>query len=566
MRVRRLEIERFRGIAALDWRKIGDTAALVGPGDSGKSTILDALERVLSPRWNHPFDDTDFYGLETGEPIRIRATILDFPPSFLKDSKFGLALQAFDDEEGVAGVPTGADDETLCIVVELTVDSSLEPQWNVIDSKGDAHPIHVRDREALGMLRVGNNIDLHLGWNRGSVLTRVTETGDDVAAVLAEATRKARAGLDVDDLDRLKEAAEAVEKLGKGIGASIRTGLVPHLDVGSLAFNGGSLTLHDGRVPLRRSGLGTRRLVAIAMQQQAAGASGLTLIDEFEHGLEPHRIRQLLRKLRGVKPEEATASGQLLLTTHSPLVLSELNYTEIAVVRASPAGAVVVRSIPADMRRVLTKAPNALVARRVIVGEGETEAGLLRAVEGVWAEHGDNFAYLGTVIVPGEGDNAPVLAGNLHDLGFRVALFMDQDKTGAGLSRAKGAKLFLWKKGAATENVLAEDLTDEAFSRMVTLAHGGRNIDGSPGKCIGAAMAHIAGLKAHDVGADIDSWRDTIPDLRRTFGAAAKKKGWFKSLHFGAELGRIVADDLPNITGTHLAKTLEGLRAFAEHG
>jgi len=40
MRLRRLEIERFRGIQSLDWRKIGPTAALVGPGDSGKSTIV----------------------------------------------------------------------------------------------------------------------------------------------------------------------------------------------------------------------------------------------------------------------------------------------------------------------------------------------------------------------------------------------------------------------------------------------------------------------------------------------------------------------------------------------
>src|ERR1043165_4862235 len=82
MRLRRLEIENFRGVKSLDWRHIADTAALVGPGDSGKSTILDAIERVLSPKWNVPFDDTDFWDVHTDAPIVVRATIADLAPSF----------------------------------------------------------------------------------------------------------------------------------------------------------------------------------------------------------------------------------------------------------------------------------------------------------------------------------------------------------------------------------------------------------------------------------------------------------------------------------------------------
>jgi predicted ATP-binding protein involved in virulence len=77
MKLRRLEVENFRGIQSLDWRHIADTAALVGPGDSGKSTILDAIERVLSSKWNVPFDDTDFWSLKTDKPIVIRATLTD---------------------------------------------------------------------------------------------------------------------------------------------------------------------------------------------------------------------------------------------------------------------------------------------------------------------------------------------------------------------------------------------------------------------------------------------------------------------------------------------------------
>ena len=127
MRLRRLQIENFRGVKALDWRHIAVTAALVGPGDSGKSTILDAIERVLSPKWNVPFDDTDFWDLHTGAPIIIRATITDLAPSFYRDSKFGLLLHGFDTTTGEAVRASGDEGEEHALVVELRVDASLEP-------------------------------------------------------------------------------------------------------------------------------------------------------------------------------------------------------------------------------------------------------------------------------------------------------------------------------------------------------------------------------------------------------------------------------------------------------
>ncbi len=452
MRLRRLEIELFRGVRTLDWRHVANTAALVGPGDSCKSTVLDALERVLSPRWNLPFDDTDFFDLDTTEPIRIRATIVDPPAVLLKESKYGLALQAFDLDSGETTAPLGADGEVYALVIELSVDGGLEPQWNVIDATGDQHPIHARDRELMGMLRVGGSIDRHLGWRRGSVLARLTESSDSVAAVVADATRNARAGLAVDQLQTLKHAAEKAGTLGKDLGATVSSGLVPHLDAGMLAANTGSLALHDGNVPFRRAGLGTRRLVTVAMQREAAGSAGLTLIDEFEHGLEPHRIRQLLRKLRGVAPEPTKAtSGQLVLTTHSPTVLSELRPEEVAIVRRGTGGKVTVTQLPDILGRVLPKTPEALLARRVIVAEGATEVGLLASVEEMWSEEGVNFAYLGVSVVDGQGEHASTIAGWLSDLGHTVALFVDADTSKPRLSRAKSAQVIPWPAPLATE-------------------------------------------------------------------------------------------------------------------
>lgn len=61
-RIRRVEIAGFRGIKNLSWCPNPGISCLVGPGDSGKSTILDAIDLCLGARRNAQFSDTDFYG------------------------------------------------------------------------------------------------------------------------------------------------------------------------------------------------------------------------------------------------------------------------------------------------------------------------------------------------------------------------------------------------------------------------------------------------------------------------------------------------------------------------
>ncbi|MDF5953311.1 AAA family ATPase [Pseudomonas aeruginosa] len=43
-RIRRLIISNFRSIQALDWVPAPGINCLIGPGDSGKSSILDAID------------------------------------------------------------------------------------------------------------------------------------------------------------------------------------------------------------------------------------------------------------------------------------------------------------------------------------------------------------------------------------------------------------------------------------------------------------------------------------------------------------------------------------------
>jgi putative ATP-dependent endonuclease of the OLD family len=564
MRLRRLEIENFRGVKSLDWRHIAETAALVGPGDSGKSTILDAIERVLSPKWNVAFDDTDFWDLATDAPIVIRATITDLAPSFYRDSKFGLLLHGFDKDKGEAVQASGDEGEEHALVVELRVDASLEPQWNVLDAEGEKHPFMARDREALGMLRVGGYVDQHLGWSRGSVLTRLTDSGDAVGAVLAEATRQARSGLKTEGLEKLTAAAQKVEALGKNLGVALQNGLVPHLDASALSVAAGALSLHDGKVPTRRAGLGTRRLLAVAMQREAAAQSGLTIIDEFEQGLEPHRIRRLLRVLRGRAPEgQGLAKGQLILTTHSPTVLHELEPAEVAVTRRVADGTVTVRNLPAAIDYILKRTPQALLARKVIVAEGATEVGLCHALDDAWTkETGGSFAYRGVVVVDGTGGTQPaVISGHLAKLGYDVALLIDSDAN-AKASKAAGAAVLAWPGGLCTEQRLAADLPEAAIRRMAAVA------DERGGRSVREALADQLKVPRSVLKeGDPASWISAAGEaaFRAAFGSVAKKKNqaWFKSRDQGAVLGGLVAEHWAALADKPTHDVLGKLRSFA---
>lgn len=567
MRLRRLEIENFRGVRTLDWRHIGDTTALVGPGDSGKSTILDAIERVFSPRWNVAFDDTDFWDLQTHAPIVIRATITDLAPSFYRDSKFGLLLHGFDQSTGEATRASGEDGEVHSLVVELRVDASLEPTWDVLDSDGETHPFPARDRETLGMLRVGGYIDQHLGWSRGSVLTRLTDTGDAVGVVLAEATRQARAGLKTDGLEKLAEAAKRVEVLGKSLGVALKGGLLPHLDASSLAVAAGAIALHDGRVPVRRAGLGTRRLLAVAMQREAATQTGLTLIDELEQGLEPHRIRRLLRVLGGIAPDgqRTLPKGQLVLTTHSPTVLSELSSAQVAVTRRAADGTITVQCLPDAVGYVLRRTPGALLASKIVIAEGDTEVGLCEALDEAWEVNtGASFGYLGVAVVDGGGGTQPAaLAGHLASLGYPVALLIDSDAK-AKLGQAGGALVYAWPGGVCTEQRLASDLPVEAIREMAVVA------DDRAGRGLRDALACRLNVPPSALNEDDpSSWIDAVDQIRfrSAFGEVAKsrKQAWFKSRSQGEFLGRLVVKHWDAIANTPTRRTLEALKSFA-HG
>lgn len=568
MFIRHVAISHFRGIESLDWHVNGRLVCLVGPGDSTKTTILDAIELALAPRWFVPFADADFFQADTSQPISISVTIGELPNELLGDEKCGLYLRGYrpnnfhdDPEDGWEPVVT----------VQLHVTDDLEPRWELAkENLPDLRPLSWRDRERLGMARLGDDIERHLTWSRGSALAKITEKETTAGPTLALANRAANAAiLGATNLGELEAAAALAREAAEKFGVK-SSPLRPGLDTQSVSFGTGALSLHDEqKIPFRAVGLGTRRLAGLAVQQAGLGPDAILLIDEIEYGLEPHRIRRLLNKLIADHEaettdggEQETSHGQVLMTTHSPTAIMALPVTDLRFVK-SVGGATTVAQVDSDtvdaIQPIVRKIGHALLARKIVVCEGKTEEALCRVLDQAWAsDHdGHTFGYLGIVPVYGEGrTNGPKAAAEFRRIGYTVAFVGDSDEPiqpdQANLE-AIGVKVVLWEGNMATEQRIASDLPWASLQTLVNAAideRGEMSILDSIGRCLGRTLT--------STGPSIDNWLSESTDVqvRAAIGQTAKQNGWFKNLNAGERLARIVVGALPEMAASAFSQSL----------
>src|SRR5438132_8716084 len=73
--IRRLTIERFRGIESLSWKPAIGVNIILGGGDVGKTTILDALALLLHPTNTYPLSGADYWQRKVDSEFVIEAVI-----------------------------------------------------------------------------------------------------------------------------------------------------------------------------------------------------------------------------------------------------------------------------------------------------------------------------------------------------------------------------------------------------------------------------------------------------------------------------------------------------------
>lgn len=554
-RIRALEVKNFRGIKELAWLPSPGINCLIGPGDSGKSTILDAIDFCLGARRNLQFTDADFHQLDVETPITITVTLGELDDGLKNLDAYGMFVRGFDATTGKIEDEPEKHAETV-LSLRLTVASDLEPSWRLVSARAEAQGLDRNvswgDRVRLAPTRLGALADYHLGWRRGSVLNRVSEERADASAALAKAARDARATFGEEAQGQLEETLAVVATAAKELGIPIGENIKAMLDAHSVSFSGGTISLHDGGgVPLRGLGIGSTRLLIAGLQRRAAKQSTMILIDELEYGLEPHRIIRLIGSL-GAK--EKAPPLQIFMTTHSPVALRELSGGQLFVVRRSMERHAVLKVGTADaVQSTIRLYPDAFLAPSVIVCEGASEIGLVRGLDQFRTAQGkDAITALGTALVDcggGDSDRPFARAEAFHGLGYRAAVVRDDDKKPTATIEdgfiAKGGRVIAWRDGHALEDELFLSLSDDGVRKLVAHAvelHG-RDLVNEHIKSATKNANDLAGILAE---ADTGGFS---PASRAALGAAARTKraGWFKSVTWMEEVARdIVGPDLPN--------------------
>lgn len=557
MELRELRIRNFRGIKDLRWHIPRDKriVCMIGPGDSGKTTVLEAISWLLSDKWYVPVTVADFK--DEGSPIVIEGFVASLLQKLIAYDAWGLSLCSLD-AAGEVHEPT--DDSEQLALLRLTVEwDTLEPRWEVIPANdGQPRPARLGERRLLGAATLGQKVDAELKWGSSSGLKNMTKQAGGVGFAEREVIVTASHALRDEELpSELQTALANVKGNAERFGAGKFEDLRPGLDLSG--SRGAGLSLYSGDIPLSSYGLGSRRLAALSIEKAAISDKSTFLIDEIETGLEPHRVVGLIEAFR-----RDESVSQVFMTTHSPAAVESYDASELVVIVAGDAGPSL-RFLPEELQSLHRTNPSAFLARRIVVTEGSTEEGLVRAA----VRYHDflrrkrmmpTSAAYGVAICNGLGGaRACEKAREFHGLGYDVLLLIDNDDETISSQVAKltqeGLHICLWDEGACTEREIISRLTrSEVFDLLrQTMANGLFSAD-----AIAAALGGQGFKVLPSAVLDEEAWNE-LDDaaVRETVISASVSKKWYKSTRGGEFLGRWLFGELDSDgAGAHEAASV----------
>ncbi|MGB5786904.1 MAG: AAA family ATPase [Stenotrophomonas geniculata] len=548
-KIRYVEIRNFRGIRHLEWAPNPGINCLIGPGDSGKTTILDAIELCMSARRNFDFTDSDFFNLDVSKSITIQVTVGALPDHLMDLDVYGDVLRGFEQtEQELEDEPTK--NHEVVLTFQLVVGGDLEPLRSLYSDRMESAQYHRmvpwKDRVALAPSRIGSHSSANLSWTRSSVLARLSEEVLGMSGELVVAAREARVAFGDRASAGVSDLLELVTAKAQEAGVNIGSRAMALLDAKSLSFSDGAIALHSEQgIPLRSLGTGSMRLLLAALHREAASETSCLLVDEVEHGLEPHRVISLLHSL-GSKEEDAPV--QVFMTTHSAVAVRELGGDQLVIVRKTDTARHVMRWVSSEdsVQGVARLYPEAFLARTVIVCEGASEVGLLRGLDRFRVKMGRKSAHANATAFVDAGGRSPehILerARVFAEWGYRTKAFLDADVPIPDAARmraeAAGVQVCTWGGGLALEEALFMWLCDFGVDDLIKLAiklNSEVLVDGALEAVSHGKFGLVHALELVDGDAAYDD------DQRRTLGKAAKlttkdsklgpgRKGWFKTI------------------------------------
>lgn len=462
----RLKIERYRAFQKFDWFPKAGLNVILGGGDAGKSTVLEAIALLLNPSNAALVSDNDYWRRQRKDGFFIGAVISLPPdssiatqarPAFPWEWDGRQACKPQECNEGEPAHPIGPP------VYKISVSGSEELDLTyAIHNPNDSNDIFSPTlRREIGLVRLGgddrNDRDLRLV--QGSALDRLLSDK-------ALRSRLTSTYSDVDVKAELQtERQEAMEQLNHTFGERA----LPHdLGLGLSAGQGQSISaligltaaIEESRLPLSSWGSGTRRLASLAVAQACRSGCPITLVDEAERGLEPYRQRELVMEL-------AEGPSQVVMTTHSAPALAA---AEPATIWYLSQGHVIAELSSPRSVQLKKRDPEAFLSRLTVMGEGPTEVGFIEAVLG--REIAMDLLDLGIRLCDGQGNTFTLeLLEEFSKAKLGVAAFVDCEGDNitrwSNLKSAMGDLLFQWPSGCTEANVIAHIPDDKLEALLV---------------------------------------------------------------------------------------------------
>ncbi len=539
VRIKNLTISYFRGFKLLNWKPNPNFNLIVGGGDNGKTTVLDALALLFSPSNAVVLSESDYWLNNTDQEFCIEAVVyLPDTEELANQPKFNWPWEWDGDDAVLIPIDEQVDNiQTPVYKFRVRGTSELELIWEIVQPDDSVNHLSIGIRRQIGIVKLNsdesNDKDFRLVY--GSSLDRLI--GDN-----ALRARIAQQMSEIDVQDKLSDKGKAaLGDLDKSMGVEtlpvdLKLGLTggKGISIGSLV---GILADKQGvYLPLSRWGTGTKRMAALEVSYASGKNTGFVVIDEAEKGLEPYRQRKLMDKLQ-------EGRAQTFVTTHSPFVINSLK--DVGLWHMGFDGKI--GKLDRDkIHNQLRCDPETFLAKSVVIGEGYTEVGFMSFL--LDRAFGSNPTGFGVHITSAGGnDPALDLLEALAAGGSTFSGFVDNEGRCRGrwdaLKESMGNYLLQWDAGCLEENVIAE--YDDSQLESLLLDDDGEH-DGNRLRTL-ADRLELADKSFANICANTSDLRKLIVSAATGDSAGAKdssekktlkkhSQSWFKSVKGGREL------------------------------
>ena len=503
MKIAEIQITNFRGIKKAKFFLDGNTV-LIGDNNSGKSTILEAIDLVLGPdRLSRVsiIDEHDFYGGayldDDHEHPKISVVLVIIGLSEEQTRRFSAHLE-FWNQSSREFIDDPARTSDASVVPAIRV--AFEGKYDVDDDDfiGETFFLHPQNQDGtyssfkkedkrkcgflyLRTIRTGTRA---LSLERGSLLDMILKLQDKQLKMWENVLENLR-GVPVaqDDELGINDTLQQVQsmmyelvpnewadnpniKVSNLTREDLRKTLSVFLSTGVQTSNG-----QTHSAPFQHQGTGTTNMLVLALLSMIADLKNSVIfaMEEPEIAIPPHTQKRLVERI-------CQKSAQVIFTSHSPYILEEFppkNLLRInrqdGMLTGKPCEyppTVKPKTYREEMKRRFCEA---LLARRVLIAEGQTERdawpAAAKRLHEINPSDYDTFSNLGIAIINAETDTQiAALSEFFNDLGIQVFAVYDKQTNPVNTAKINHANMIRYESSEkGFENVILNGTPEQTL-------------------------------------------------------------------------------------------------------